>query len=177
MGSDFLAVDILHLYDSSWILSFFELMNRHETREEWVVHNNQSIITWLQVTYQSTKAPLYFEMSLAIMWWLIGWGGLDFKKLDVKTSFLKADLEEEVYFSISQGVAEDCKAKCLNLKRAIYGLKQEPLAWLNWLSSWLIKVGFKLTVADLCVFYLLDENPVWLFVQVDDISVFRTNLN
>ena len=39
-----------------------------------MLHHNQSIITWLQVTYQSTKAPLYFEMSLEIMWWLIGHG-------------------------------------------------------------------------------------------------------
>jgi hypothetical protein len=30
-------------------------------------HHDQSIITCLQVTYQSTNAPLYFEMSLAIL--------------------------------------------------------------------------------------------------------------
>jgi hypothetical protein len=37
-------------------------------------HHNQSMITWLQVTYQSTETSLYFEMSLAIVWSLISHG-------------------------------------------------------------------------------------------------------
>jgi hypothetical protein len=102
---------------------------------------------------------------------------LDFQQLDVKTAFLNAHLEEEVFLSIPQGVQEDNKTNCLKLKKAVYGLKQAPLAWYNRLSVWLLTVGFSLAVSDPCVFYCLDENPVWLFVHVDDIAVFGKDLS
>jgi hypothetical protein len=79
--------------------------------------------------------------------------GLDFQQLDVKTAFLNADLEEEVYLSIPQGVLEDKREKCLKLNKAIYGLKQAPLAWFNQLSNWLRSVGFSSAVSDPCVFF------------------------
>jgi hypothetical protein len=40
-----------------------------------------------------------------------------------------------------------------------------------------LKVGFLSAVADPCVFYCLDKNPVWLFVHVDDIAVFGKDLD
>ncbi|PLW15887.1 hypothetical protein PCANC_14257 [Puccinia coronata f. sp. avenae] len=56
---------------------------------------------------------------------------LDFQQIDVKTAFLNADLEEEVFLSIPQGVHEDEMTKALKLNKSIYGLKQAPLAWYN----------------------------------------------
>lgn len=98
--------------------------------------------------------------------------GLDFHQLDVKTAFLNADLNEEVYLLIPQGINLDRKKKCLKLNKAIYGLKQAPLAWYNRLSNWLLSVGFSIAVSDPCVFYRLDDNPIWIFVHVDDLAVF-----
>jgi hypothetical protein len=36
-----------------------------------VHQQDKSMINWLQLTYQSTKAPLCFEMSVVIIWSLI----------------------------------------------------------------------------------------------------------
>jgi hypothetical protein len=102
---------------------------------------------------------------------------LNFQQLDVKTAFLNVDLEEEVFLSIPQGVPVDKKKYCLKLNKAIYGLKQAPLAWYNRLSLWLTSVGFKSSIADPCVFYRLDSNPVWLFIHVNDIAVFGKDLS
>jgi histone deacetylase 1/2 len=63
------------------------------------------------------------------------------------------------------------------LNKAIYGLKQAPLAWYNRLSTWLLTVGFAISVADPCVFYRLGDNPVWLFIHVDDIAVFGKDIS
>jgi hypothetical protein len=124
------------------------------------------------VDFSKTFAP---TGRLNSLWALISYAaanGLDFQQLDVKTAFLNTDLEEEVYLSIPQGVSLDKKSQCLRLKKAIYGLKQAPLAWYNRLSSWLVSVGFSVSTSDPCVFFCLDNNPVWLFIHVDDIAVF-----
>jgi hypothetical protein len=44
------------------------------------LHHKQSMATWLQVTSQSTKGPLYFDMSLVTNWSLIGHGACRYKR-------------------------------------------------------------------------------------------------
>ncbi|MBW0480138.1 hypothetical protein O181_019853 [Austropuccinia psidii MF-1] len=101
---------------------------------------------------------------------------LKFEQLDIKSAFLNAPLEENVYLTIPQGLDRDKKNTCLKLKRAIYGLKQAPLAWYRRLSSWLVDFSFSISKADSCVFYLKSNDPIWLFLHVDDIGIFGRNL-
>ncbi|MBW0586626.1 hypothetical protein O181_126341, partial [Austropuccinia psidii MF-1] len=84
--------------------------------------------------------------------------------------------QDEVHLSIPQGLDFDKKKICLKLKKAIYGLRQAPLAWYRRLSNWLIDWGFKVSKADSCVFHHNGDDPIWLFVHVDDIRVFGKNL-
>ncbi|MBW0569019.1 hypothetical protein O181_108734, partial [Austropuccinia psidii MF-1] len=79
-----------------------------------------------------------------------------FEQLDIKSAFLNSPLDEDVYLAIPQGFNRDKRNVCLKLKRAIYGLKQAPLAWYHRLSS--------------C------NEPIWLFIHVDDIGIFGKNL-
>ncbi|MBW0552465.1 hypothetical protein O181_092180 [Austropuccinia psidii MF-1] len=101
---------------------------------------------------------------------------LKFEQLDIKSAFLNAPLEEDVYLTIPQGLDRDKKHTCLKLKKAIYGLKQEPLAWYKRLSSWLVNFEFNISKPDSCVFYLKSDKPLWLFLHVDDIGIFGRNL-
>ena len=58
--------------------------------------------------------------------------------MDVKSSFLNRELEEEVYieqpkvFQLSENTDYVCK-----LKKALYGLKQAPRAWYSRLDKYL----------------------------------------
>ncbi|MBW0583417.1 hypothetical protein O181_123132, partial [Austropuccinia psidii MF-1] len=101
---------------------------------------------------------------------------LRFEQLDIKSAFLNAPLEDEVYLSIPQGLDCNKKKVCVKLKKAIYGLRQAPLAWYRRLSNWLINWGFKVSKADSCVFYCNGNKLIWLFFHVDDIGVFVKNL-
>ncbi|MBW0499101.1 hypothetical protein O181_038816, partial [Austropuccinia psidii MF-1] len=53
---------------------------------------------------------------------------LSFHQVDIKSAFLNAPLSETVYLSIPQGLDLDRRKNCLRLNKAIYGLKQAPLA-------------------------------------------------
>ncbi|MBW0537692.1 hypothetical protein O181_077407 [Austropuccinia psidii MF-1] len=100
-----------------------------------------------------------------------------FEQLDIKSAFLNAPLEEEVYLTIPQGLDSDKKHKCLKLEKAIYGLKQAPLARYRRLSLWLLSIGFKISKSDACVFFSKGDDPIWLFLHVDNIGVFGKNLS
>ncbi|MBW0538331.1 hypothetical protein O181_078046, partial [Austropuccinia psidii MF-1] len=89
-----------------------------------------------------------------------------------ESAFLNAPLSETVYLSLPQGMKGDKRRICLRLNKAIYGLKQAPLAWYERLKQWLVDVGFKACILDPCVFYRSKDHPIWLYVHVDDIAIF-----
>ncbi|MBW0498770.1 hypothetical protein O181_038485 [Austropuccinia psidii MF-1] len=102
---------------------------------------------------------------------------LSFNQVDVKSAFLNAPLTEVVYLSIPQGLDVDKRKYFLCLKRAIYGLKQAPLAWYNSLKDWLTEVGFSVCISDPCVFFQAGGSPIWLYVHVDDIAIFGKDVS
>jgi hypothetical protein len=128
------------------------------------------------IDFSKTFAPTGRLNSLRTLILHAAAHNLQFEQLDVKTAFLNAKLDKEVHLS-HQGVLLDQKKFCLKLKKAIYGLKQAPLSWYNRLSSWLLSVGFNVSVCDPCVFFCKSLSPVWLFVNVDNIAVFGSDVS
>ncbi|MBW0498794.1 hypothetical protein O181_038509 [Austropuccinia psidii MF-1] len=102
--------------------------------------------------------------------------GLQFHQIDVKSAFLNAPLTETVYLSIPQGLEIDRCRYCLRLKKAIYGLKQAPLAWYHRLKDWLYSVGFSACKLDPCVFHRKKPDILWIYVHVDDMAIFGENV-
>jgi hypothetical protein len=94
------------------------------------------------VNFSKTFAPTGRLNSLQALISFAAANGLDFQQLDMKTASLNADLNEDVYLSIPQGVPLDKKKVCLKLKKAIYSLKQAPLAWYNHHSHWFLNLRF-----------------------------------
>ncbi|MBW0482496.1 hypothetical protein O181_022211 [Austropuccinia psidii MF-1] len=126
--------------------------------------------------YSKTFAPTGRLNSLRTLISYAAVNNLKFEQLDIKSAFLNAPLEEDIYLTIPQGLDRDKKHTCLKLKKAIYGLKQAPLAWYKRLSSWLVNFGFNISKADSYVFYLKSDKPLWLFLHVNDIGIFGRNL-
>ncbi|MBW0478652.1 hypothetical protein O181_018367 [Austropuccinia psidii MF-1] len=87
--------------------------------------------------YSKTFAPTGFLQSLQALIAYSVKKNLDFQQLDICSAFLNASLDGDVYLSIPQGLAMCKKSYCLNLKKAIYGLRQAPLAWYKRLTAWL----------------------------------------
>ncbi|MBW0484985.1 hypothetical protein O181_024700 [Austropuccinia psidii MF-1] len=100
---------------------------------------------------------------------------LQFHQIDIKSAFLNAPLKETVYLSIPQGLDLNRKLYCLRLNKAIYGLRQAPLAWYKRLKNWLTLVNFSVCILDPCIFHRPGKNPVWLYVHVYNIAIFSND--
>ena len=65
-------------------------------------------------------------------------------QLNVKSTFLNGDLEEEVYIKKPEGfLLGDDENQVCRLKKALYGLKQAPRVWYSKLDKRLQQQGFK----------------------------------
>jgi hypothetical protein len=92
--------------------------------------------------------------------------------VDVKTAFLYGELDEELYMEQPEGFKiKGQERKVLQLKRAIYGLKQAALQWWRALDKSMHKLGFKRLLSDSGLFIMKNasqEPEVIVIVYVDD---------
>ncbi|MBW0491302.1 hypothetical protein O181_031017 [Austropuccinia psidii MF-1] len=108
------------------------------------------------INFEKTYAPTGRLNSLRTLMAFAAAKGLEFHQIDIKSAFLNAPLSEEVFLHVPQGLELDDKRWCLWLNKAIYGLKQAPLAWYEWLA------GVK---------------QIWLYLHVNDIAVFGSEIS
>ena len=147
------------------------------------------------VDYKETFAPVAKLVTLRVFLSLVAIMGLHTSQIDIKTAFLNAELEEEIYCrplydqvrilivlykSLTDDVQKDIVADqikklrrggVLLLLKAIYGLKQAPRAWWQKLHAFLKSIGFVANAYDVC-FYVLrlaGGASVLLLLYVDDI--------
>jgi hypothetical protein len=104
--------------------------------------------------------------------------GLIVHQMDVKTTFLNGELEEEIYMDQPDGfVVKDEERKVCKLLKSLYGLKQAPKQWHEKFDRTLTFVGFVVNEADKCVYYRHGGGEgVMLCLYVDDILIFGTNM-
>jgi hypothetical protein len=75
-------------------------------------------------------------------------------QMDVETSFLNGELDEEIYMEQLAGfVANDQEGMVCKLLKYLYDLKQAPKLWHEKFDRTLTSVGFVVNEADKCVYY------------------------
>jgi hypothetical protein len=97
----------------------------------------------LSIDYNEIFAPVARLESVRLLLALAASAGWDVHHMDVKSTFLNGELEEEVYVQQPPGFAATGKEHLvLRLAKALYGLKQAPRAWNTKLDACLVKLGF-----------------------------------
>jgi hypothetical protein len=80
--------------------------------------------------------------------------GILVHQMDVKTTFLNGELEEEIYMDHLDGFAvKGQEGMICKLLKSLYALKQAPKQWHEKFDKTLTSVGFVVNEADKCVYY------------------------
>ena len=90
--------------------------------------------------------------------------------LDVKCAFLYANLpfNAKLYAQIPAGYPGniDKTIYILEILKNLYGTKEGPAIWFNWIKKLMLQMGFKQSSFDCCLFY---KNGIFVLIYVDDI--------
>jgi hypothetical protein len=101
----------------------------------------------------------------------------EIEKMDVKTTFLHGDLEEQIYMKQAKGY--DVKGKkelVCRLKKSLYGLKQSPRMWYQTFDTYMLGLGFTRIQEDHCVYFkLIGDHLIYLVLYVDDMLLIGNN--
>eukprot|EP00253_Pinus_taeda_P033819 PITA_33819 len=91
--------------------------------------------------------------------------------MDVKTTFLNGEIEEEVYIEQSKGFETfDRESHVCRLKRALYGLKQAPRAWYTRIDNYFTELGFTKSEVDAKLYHIVVKGELLIIVlYVDDL--------
>jgi len=99
---------------------------------------------------------------------------LELEQLDVKTSFLHGDLDEEIYMYQPKGYkVEGKEGQVCCLRKSLYGLKQSPRQWYKRFHSFMLKQVFYRSDYDCCVYIhkLCAGDYIYLLLYVDDMLI------
>ena len=90
--------------------------------------------------------------------------GWHIHQMDVKIVFLNGIIEEEVYIEQPEGfeIFSNGSHVCW-LKRALYGLKQEPRAWYTQIDSYFTGLGFTKSEADANLYQIVVDGKRLIF--------------
>ena len=107
-----------------------------------------------------TYAPVCRLQSIRMVLAIAAELNLDVRQLDVKTAFLYADIDEEVYVKTAPGFEttdKDGVQLGMKLGKSLYGLAQSPQNWWKTIDPKLIEIGFVPLKSDSSV-YIYNHN-------------------
>ncbi|CAI7796241.1 unnamed protein product [Closterium sp. NIES-53] len=91
------------------------------------------------------------------------------RQIDVANAFLYAPVDAEIYVELPHGSHGEPNQVCQLLK-SLYGIKQAPRLWQQYLHARLIRIGFKQLPHDQGMYRLSkDEDYILLIVYVDEL--------
>ena len=104
---------------------------------------------------------------------LIALFNLELEYLDVKTTFLHGDLDEEIYMEQPEGLVQGRSRRLVCKRRkSLYGLRQSPKKWYKKFYCFVVSQNFIRSEYDHCA-YFKSFNGIFLFLAlyVDDMLI------
>jgi hypothetical protein len=104
--------------------------------------------------YFDTYSPVARLITIHVLIALAASHDLLIHQMDVKTTFLNGELDEEIYMKQPEGfVMHGQENMVCRLRKSLYGLKQTPKQWHEKFDRILTSTGFVVNEADTCVYY------------------------
>nr|GEW61763.1 peroxidase 72 [Tanacetum cinerariifolium] len=127
--------------------------------------------------YFDTYSPITRITSIRKILAIVALRNLELHQMDVKTTFLNRDSEEEIYMNQPEGfIAPRQEGKVCRLVKSLYGLKQAPKQWHQKFDHAMLESGFKINEYDKCVYVKeTTSGYVILCLYVDDMLIVGSN--
>ena len=133
------------------------------------------------IDYRETFSPTARITSIRMLIQLASQNNWLIHQMDVKTAYLNADIDCEIYVDQPEGYVKtgnNGEKLVWKLKKSLYGLKQSGRNWNNVLHEFLLQENFVQSFADPCLYSkFVNDSRVILIVWVDDIIISTENEN
>ncbi|KAG3056416.1 hypothetical protein PI125_g25566 [Phytophthora idaei] len=124
------------------------------------------------IDYTETFSPVVKYLTLRMVIALAKYYGWPLDQLDVVTAFLYGIMKELVFCAVPEGVELDGDFDCLELVKAIYGLKQASRVWNETFDEFVCSIGFQVSAFDPRLYIkVVDGHCVLVLVYVDDVLI------
>ncbi|KAG2810460.1 hypothetical protein PC113_g23763 [Phytophthora cactorum] len=128
------------------------------------------------IDYTETFSPVVKYVTLRMVIAIAKYFGWPLDQLDVVTAFLYGIMKEQVFCIVPEGVDLDDDFDCLELVKAIYGLKQASRVWNETFDEFVCSIGFQVSASDPCLYIkVVDGHCVLVLVYVDDVLITRSS--
>ncbi|GKE74743.1 putative ribonuclease H-like domain-containing protein, partial [Tanacetum coccineum] len=123
------------------------------------------------IDYDEVFAPMARIEAIRMFLAYASYMGFMVYQMDVKSTFLYGQIEEEVYVCQPLGFEDpDHPDKVYKVVKALYGLHQAPRAWYDTLATYLLSNGFQRGKIDQTLFIKSQKGHILLVqIYVDDI--------
>jgi hypothetical protein len=163
---EFIAPDGANVVSTKWVFDIKRLVTG-ETERFKARLVARGFSQQYGVDYVETFSPTVRMDTLRMFLAFVAKEDLECRQYDIKNAFTESHLKEQIFLQPPQGVTVK-KGHVLRALRSLYGLKQAGRNWSLLLKEFLIKIGFKQSLADPCL-YVHHERGIYLLVYVDDI--------
>ena len=131
------------------------------------------------IDYRETFSPTARMTSVRMLIQLSIQFDLIVHQMDVKTAYLNADIDCEIFVVQPEGFekfSSDGQKLVCELKKSLYGLKQSGRNWNILLHNFLFSMNFDQSLVDPCVYVRIEGNlRVIIIIWVDDILIAASN--
>ena len=153
---------------SKWIFKVKHATNKsiEKYKERFVAHGYSQRE---EVDYDDTFALVSWFTSICTIIALASTMGWKLFQMDVKTTFINGEIEEEVYVENLEGFKVHGKeTHVCRLKKALYGLKQAPRAWYGQIDGFLPRLEFTKSDVDSNLYYKVVKGDTFIMALYVD---------
>lgn len=129
------------------------------------------------VDYFETFAPVVKNSTVKTLIAVAAAKEYNLGHIDVKTAYLNAIVNEEIWISIPEGFNQNKiqNGFGLKLQKSLYGLKQAGRNWNTMLKSWIVEYGLTQSKADPCLFVGIENGFLAIATYVDDLIIVSSH--
>uniref|UniRef100_H3GC12 Integrase catalytic domain-containing protein n=1 Tax=Phytophthora ramorum TaxID=164328 RepID=H3GC12_PHYRM len=129
------------------------------------------------IDYTETFSPVVKYVTLRMIIAIAKYFGWPLDQLDVVTAFLYGVMKEVVFCVVPEGVELDGGFDCLELVKAIYGLKQASRVWNETFDQFMCSIDFQVSAFDPCLYIkVVDGQCALVLMYVDDVLITGSSL-